>query len=463
MVKGSIVSIRVENLYPHPENPRKDVGDISELAESIKKSGIMQNLTVIPLDALKEEPDKQVDADNISLSSDFIVLIGHRRLAAAKKAGLKEVPCRIISKISKKEQVGIMLEENMQRSDLTIYEQAQGFQMMLDLGETEQSIAEKTGFSKSTIRRRLNIAKLDQEVLKEKQDDDSFQLSLTDLYELDKVEDIETRNKILSEARDSRDITSRVLSAVRAAEKEKKKIQIVTMLEGMGVEKAPDNVDMWSGKWKSVKEISFSEELPEEISLEESAEPYYWRDTWSGVQLIQKVKKEKKELTPEEIRRKEVEQTKKNLEEKFYEMAARRKEFIRDIIDGKIKPLKDTTELQKLLWEALIRNEVYISIHNVKSFFCTKGWYSSTNEEKQIAEERVKELSPLHQALAILTSKTHINPVNYGGTFNKKEAKTLEAVYNVLKLYGLSLCAEEKELLDGTHELYVKEEKNEEK
>ena len=39
-----------------------------------------------------------------------------------------------------------MLEENMQRNDLTIWEQANGFQMMLDLGETEESIAEKTGF-----------------------------------------------------------------------------------------------------------------------------------------------------------------------------------------------------------------------------------------------------------------------------------------------------------------------------
>ena len=54
----------------------------------------------------------------------------------------------------------------MQRSDLTIYEQAQGFQLMLDLGDTEEQIAEKTGFSKTTIRRRLNIAKLNQDELK---------------------------------------------------------------------------------------------------------------------------------------------------------------------------------------------------------------------------------------------------------------------------------------------------------
>ena len=67
-----------------------------------------------------------------------------------------------------------MLEENMQRSDLTIYEQAQGFQLMLDLGDTEEQIAEKTGFSKTTIRRRLNIAKLNQDELKKKEHAEGF-------------------------------------------------------------------------------------------------------------------------------------------------------------------------------------------------------------------------------------------------------------------------------------------------
>ena len=43
-----IVKIAVENIYQHPDNPRKDLGDLSELSESIKKKGVMQNLTVIP-------------------------------------------------------------------------------------------------------------------------------------------------------------------------------------------------------------------------------------------------------------------------------------------------------------------------------------------------------------------------------------------------------------------------------
>ena len=129
------IMIPIEQLKPHPDNPRKDVGDVTELSQSIKQNGIFQNLTVIPDD------------------DTYMVVIGHRRLAAAKAAGLTELPCMVVE-MDEREQISTMLLENMQRNDLTIWEQAQGFQMMLDLGETESDIAEKTGFSKTTVRQR---------------------------------------------------------------------------------------------------------------------------------------------------------------------------------------------------------------------------------------------------------------------------------------------------------------------
>ena len=153
MNEKQIVNIAIDHIFPHPDNPRKNLGDLTEIAESIKKRGIMQNLTVVPIEG---KP------------GDYMTLIGHRRCAGAKLAGIKEVPCIIKEGLSKNEQILIMLEENMQRSDLTVFEQAQSFQMMLDLGETETSIAEKTGFSKTTVRHRLNIAKLNQKELQKR-------------------------------------------------------------------------------------------------------------------------------------------------------------------------------------------------------------------------------------------------------------------------------------------------------
>ena len=144
-----IVNISVDRLWPHPKNLRKEPGDLTELAESIRKNGIMQNLTVVPLELVNPEAAIKLKEKN------YTVLIGHRRLEAAKLAGITELPCRIASDIGEKEQISTMLEENMQRRNLTIYEEAQGFQMMMDFGETETSIAAKTGFTKKTIRHRL--------------------------------------------------------------------------------------------------------------------------------------------------------------------------------------------------------------------------------------------------------------------------------------------------------------------
>jgi len=178
--KMLIVPIPLKMLEPHPDNPRKDLGDLTELVESIKVNGIMQNLTVVA------SPDPDL----------FRVVIGHRRMAAAKLAGLTEVPC-VISEMDAREQIATMLAENMQRSDLTVYEQAQGFQMMMDLGSSVEEIAERSGFSQTTVRRRLEIAKLDQATLKQVTSDEGRQITLGDFDQLSEIDDLALRNRAL--------------------------------------------------------------------------------------------------------------------------------------------------------------------------------------------------------------------------------------------------------------------------
>ena len=126
---NKIVMIPRSLLHAHPDNPRKDLGDLKELADSIAEHGIMQNLTVVP---------DEGDGDG------YKILIGHRRFAASEGV-LDELPCVVAKGLTDREQVGIMLCENMQRSDLTYLEQAHGFQMMMDLGDTIETISEKTG------------------------------------------------------------------------------------------------------------------------------------------------------------------------------------------------------------------------------------------------------------------------------------------------------------------------------
>lgn len=205
--KANIVMLPIQDLHPHPDNPRKDVGDVTELSESIKVNGVLQNLTVVPGHWMTREEWMEVSArykqnpteedrnlmNKKWLDTGYTVIIGHRRLAASKQAGLTEMPC-VIVEMTHKEQVSTMLTENMQRVDLTVYEQANGFQMMLDMGDSMDEIAEKSGFSKTTVRKRLEIAKLDSKTLKKVS---SRQLTLADFDELAKIDDIEIRNKLL--------------------------------------------------------------------------------------------------------------------------------------------------------------------------------------------------------------------------------------------------------------------------
>lgn len=198
-----ITYIPVEELHPHPDNPRKELGDLTELADSIRVNGVFQNLTVVPRTVTGEITGE-------TWQGGYTVIIGHRRLAAAKLAGLSELPC-VITDMTLQEQVRTMLMENMQRSDLTVYEQAQGFQAMIDLGDTVETVARETGFSTTTVRRRLKMMELDQDKLKEVS---SRQISLTDFDELAKIEDIEARNECLEKIGTS-DFVASVKSAMR--------------------------------------------------------------------------------------------------------------------------------------------------------------------------------------------------------------------------------------------------------
>lgn len=442
-----IINIGVEHIHPHPDNPRKDLGDLSELTESIKKSGIMQNLSVIPMDDDYEE---------------FTVIIGHRRLAAAKAAGLKELPCRIIEGMSMKEQVGIMLEENMQRNDLTIWEQAQGFQMMMDLGETEDSIAEKTGFSRTTIRHRLNIAKLDQKLLKEKEKSDHFQLSLKDLYELEKIEDIKTRDKILREANSSRDLVWKAQSAATEEKRKKAEDAVIAILKANGLKRAPKGAEneMYSGKWETLKSINLDDKIPKTITLKESGELFYLR-YYREIRIIRKAKKGKKQKSEHEIKREMIEQSRKKVKAMLKEMDKRRREFIGNILSGRIDPLKETADIQKEIWDILVDIHTYIAMSSMTRFFTGKHDYDCEPEEREEAKAKVAGCSFLHQMLIMLdyAMKNDMGEIiDYNGKYCESRADNLQKAYKILERYGWSFEEGEEQLLDGTHGLYVKKE-----
>lgn len=238
---GGIVYIPLTRLEPHPDNPRKNLGDLDELTASIAQNGILQNLTVVPvLESSRHIPIKP--------GALFRIVIGHRRAAAAAKAGLTEVPC-IVSEMDKREQIETMLIENMQRSDLNAFEQAESFQMMLDLGGVDPAgIAKRTGFSETTVRRRLKMAELDKEKLREVATDEERQLTLADFDRLAQIEDINERNKVLDKI-GTREFDMALNSALSQQEIARNRPAVDQWLEEHGAKELSDS-DRWSNKYE---------------------------------------------------------------------------------------------------------------------------------------------------------------------------------------------------------------------
>lgn len=439
-----LTTLHIFDISPHPDNPRKDLGDLEELTESIRKNGIMQNLTVVPVD--EENPDK------------YICLIGHRRLAAAKAAGVYQVPARIVFGLTHKDQVGIMLEENMQRNDLTIVEQAQGFQMMLDLGETEESIAEKTGFSRTTVRHRLQLAKLDQKELKKKQEDESFQLSLKDLYALEKVKDIKKRNEILKGAYSSNEIRRQAENAERDEKREQTAAAILKQIpEAKPIPKSETNW-RWSGKYDTLMEINLDN--PEKditLDLEDGEVPRYGIGYGSLYIVVPKRKSQKEEKVDE--RRKDIDRRRKEMSKLQKQFEEDRRQFVIGIIQGKFKKPDDMNRISRMLWAIALERYASINWSGFYKFMTGQEAYGLNDEEKEKEIDTLRNMLPEDLILIAVTRAFEgFALIEYTARAMPETMKKLKELYNVLEMYGYQLSDDERKVLSGTHELYLKEE-----
>lgn len=448
MDSENIRMLAVGTLGHHPDNPRKSIGDIEELTDSIRKNGVMQNLTVVPAE---DELGK------------FWVLIGNRRFEAAKKAGLDELPCRVAEGLSKIEQIGIMLEENMQRSDLTIIEQAQGFQLMLDMGETVAGIAQRTGFSESTIRRRVKLNELDGDALSKAMT--SFQLTISDVAELEKVEDVEKRNSLLKSAYSGDDLRGKIGAAVREQERKKGIALISGRLREMGFEEISVKAEyLWSSAWDRIGQIRYDED-PERLDQIGDIEGVVFGEYGGTIYLLREKpkQKEKKKISPEEQKRKEIEKRRKQVEAISRQIVDDMKIFMKEkILDSGILGHRDKVSDRETreAWEVMIESgyaDIYISI--LCEPLLGGGWHGSTDEEKEKAERQLRKVPCAYQMAWCFLNQSAIGELmNYNGR-RSKNAAVLERLYYLLRIWGFRFEEEKEEsyeeILDGTSELYL--------
>lgn len=136
--------IPIDRLEPNPKQPRIEFGDLTELTASIVEKGVLEPLLVRPSE----------------VGGRFMIIAGERRYRAAKEAGLRELPC-IEMEVDDRAVAEIALIENLQRKDLTAFEEADGLLMLTErFGYTHEEVGRKIGKSRSTVTEALSIALL---------------------------------------------------------------------------------------------------------------------------------------------------------------------------------------------------------------------------------------------------------------------------------------------------------------
>lgn len=144
-VVNKVIQIGVDDIVPNPHQPRTqfDEAELLELAASIRQNGVLQPLTVRKL-----------------TDGKFELISGERRLRASRFAGLAYVPC-IVVETSERNSAVLALIENIQRQDLSYFDEAYAIDRLIDFyGMTQEDAAIKLGKAQSTIANKLRLLRL---------------------------------------------------------------------------------------------------------------------------------------------------------------------------------------------------------------------------------------------------------------------------------------------------------------
>ena len=200
---GKIIDISINLVRPNPNQPRQyfDSAQLTSLAKSISQDGIIQPLTVR------------------KVANHFELISGERRLRAAKLAGLHSVPCIIVD-ISDERSAVLALIENIQRADLSFFEEAEAISVLIrEYGMTQEDAAIRLGMAQSTIANKLRLLKL---TAVERKIITSNNLSERHARALLKLNNADKRHQVLAYIIDNNltvDATEKYISSLETEEK----------------------------------------------------------------------------------------------------------------------------------------------------------------------------------------------------------------------------------------------------
>ena len=205
---GKIFSIPVESIAPNPAQPRKSYGrqELAELAHSIEQNGLLQPITV----RRTKNGEK-----------DFELIAGHRRLMATMALGQTHIRA-IVEELSDEDSAVFALVENIQRKDLSCFEEALAIQgMMQQLGLSQQEAARRLGKSQPAVANKLRLLKLPGWVQQMVEELGLSERHARALLKLEREEDLKKTLSAIQEKQLTVEETERYIEALLAQQKEK--------------------------------------------------------------------------------------------------------------------------------------------------------------------------------------------------------------------------------------------------
>ena len=465
-----IVMLPAGVLKHHPENPRTDLGDLTELADSIKANGIMQNLTVVP-----DETEK----------GTYLVVIGNRRMEAAKMVGVLSMPC-VISDMDHKAQISTMLMENMQRTDLTPYEQAQGFQLMMDLGFTEKEIGEKTGFSEKTVKDRLKLTKLNRQHFS---DAVARGATLMDMLEISKLKSMQDQAAVMKEAgtNNFRQVLQRKLGEQKYSDSCEKLKKLMGQVGEGAYMPMPEGVHYWDSNVSRIDSVNSKEAEDKllrklkKLNKENGQLCYCFSQEWNTNEatmgLYRILMKKKEDLTAEEKAKKEAEKEKQKRSRETRKLWAEAYQLRLDFVKHYTVTVNGTsmTNIGKLIVRYSLGQTQQYGRDTLPENQHWKGKYirEALGIEPQEYEDRRSILEQMEGRSDIPMIRAAIAWIMGGGVFDcdtpesglydyddgkyndrSYNGNMIKERYAFLKEIGYEMSDLEQQLMDGTHPCY---------
>ena len=354
----------------------------------------------------------------------------------------------------------------MQRQDLTVYEQAQGFQMMMDLGYTQKEISEKTGFSETTVNRRLKMAELDKKTFQKAV---GMQITIDDLDKIGQIENVKERNELLKEFGDS-NYDWKLNRALKLQKANKVRAKAHQMIEAAKIEKIPekDKYAIYGGGYDKLYantcELHKWDGKTNIIPKTDEGKLYYTED---DTDICFYVKKKKQKAAPERKSEEELEEQRQiDLAWKTADRATKAAQELRKAYAEKSIKVVPSNAMEMLRWaliaaismaydydtptETMRKDERYpVTGYNIpENLDNIFRWFFSAPQSRW------------PEIILLMFEGDNSGKRGYvDGTRRDKpvyrQNKKIDFCYQWLKAFGYRMSDEEEQMQDGTHPVFT--------